>query len=79
MLISPAAVTHSTDTGRLINLKIEQTEAGKFRIRAPRNGNVAPPGYYMLFVVNGKGVPSLGKFVRVDGWSSDVEIAPHPQ
>ena len=34
---------------------------------APANGNVAPPGYYMLFIVNANGVPSVGAFVRCTG------------
>src|SRR5206468_7849925 len=29
--------------------------------------NVAPAGYYMLFLVNSSGVPSLAKWVQVDG------------
>ena len=31
----------------------------------PPNGNIAPPGYYMLFVLNTAGVPSVAKFVRL--------------
>ena len=32
---------------------------------APPNGNVAPPGYYLLFVVDEHGVPSVGSFVQL--------------
>src|SRR5690606_22087266 len=31
----------------------------------PGNANVVPPGYYMLFLIDSKGVPSIAKFVRV--------------
>jgi galactose oxidase len=31
----------------------------------PANANIAPPGHYMLFLISGKGVPSLGQIVRV--------------
>src|SRR5213075_1979394 len=31
----------------------------------PPSGNIAPPGYYMLFVLNSAGVPSVARFVFV--------------
>ena len=34
-------------------------------VTAPPNGNIAPPGYYLLFIVNSAGVPSVASFVRV--------------
>jgi galactose oxidase-like protein len=33
--------------------------------RMPASGMAAPPGPYMLFIVNGNGVPSVGKIVRL--------------
>ncbi|MGH3148579.1 MAG: galactose oxidase-like domain-containing protein, partial [Rubrobacter sp.] len=36
-------------------------------LAAPPNSNIAPPGYYMPFLVNAQGVPSVAKFVRVVG------------
>ena len=30
----------------------------------PSNRNDVPPGYYMLFIVNSQGVPSVASFVR---------------
>ena len=38
---------------------------GSLTITSPPNGNIAPPGYYMLFLLNSSGVPSLAKFVQV--------------
>src|SRR5207245_5723614 len=38
---------------------------GALTITAPPNGNVAPPGYYMLFILNSSGVPSVATFVQV--------------
>ena len=32
---------------------------------APPNGNHAPPGWYMLFLVNAAAVPSIAHWVRV--------------
>jgi hypothetical protein len=31
----------------------------------PANANLAPPGYYMLFIVNGNGVPSTAAMLRL--------------
>jgi hypothetical protein len=37
----------------------------QLQLLAPPNANIAPPGYYMLFVLNGAGVPSEAKFIQV--------------
>src|SRR5262249_52026482 len=39
--------------------------SGGLTINAPANTNYAPPGYYMLFLLNSKGVPSVAKIVQV--------------
>jgi hypothetical protein len=41
---------------------------GGLSITAPANGNAAPPGYYMLFIVNNAGVPSVAPIVQVGPW-----------
>src|SRR5678815_3072950 len=33
------------------------------------SSNIAPPGYYMLFILNGNGVPSVAKIVQIIGQS----------
>jgi Domain of unknown function (DUF1929) len=38
---------------------------GSLTVTVPSNSNVVPPGYYMLFILNNSGVPSVAKFVRV--------------
>ena len=38
--------------------------SGTLTVTAPPNGNIAPPGYYMLFLLNSSGVPSLASFVK---------------
>ncbi|MGH8067661.1 MAG: galactose oxidase-like domain-containing protein [Candidatus Entotheonellia bacterium] len=46
---------------------------GHMRVTAPPNGNVAPPGYYMLWVVDTAGRPcQVAKFVRLDYQSCTV-------
>jgi len=62
-------VTHSVNTSqRYVDLAFEVIDAGVLRAVAPLNGNHAPPGYYMLFVVDTDGVPAVAKFVQVDLW-----------
>ncbi len=39
--------------------------SGTLTVTAPPNGNVAPPGYYMVFLVNSSGVPSVAKFTQL--------------
>jgi len=39
--------------------------SGALTVTAPPNGNIAPPGYYMLFLIDSSGVPSVAKFVQL--------------
>jgi hypothetical protein len=63
-LIRPAATTHCVNTEqRYVGLDFLATNSNTITARVPGNKNLAPPGYYMLFVVNEDGVPSVGEFV----------------
>ena len=65
VLIAPGATTHATDMHqRYVPLELQQ-QSGGVDLTAPANANVAPPGYYMLFLVNSAGVPSVAKYVRI--------------
>jgi hypothetical protein len=62
--IIPGAVTHAQNwTQRANILDFTATESG-LNISLPANANEAPIGYYMLFLVNNQGVPSLAEWVR---------------
>jgi hypothetical protein len=64
-LISLGAATHAFDMGqRLLSLTF-QRGTGALTVTAPASGNLAPPGYYMLFVMNSDSVPSVAKIVKV--------------
>jgi PKD domain/Domain of unknown function (DUF1929) len=39
--------------------------SGVLNVTAPPNGNIAPPGYYLLFILNSSGVPSVAQFVQL--------------
>ncbi len=64
-LMRPASVTHGNNFEQR-NVACSFTRAsGTLTVQAPSSRNVAPPGYYMLFLVNSKGVPATARFVRV--------------
>lgn len=60
------SVTHSVNFDQRINV-LEFTSAGgdSYYVRTPANPNLAPPGFYMLFVVDGSGVPSTGRIIQI--------------
>jgi hypothetical protein len=64
-LIRPAAVTHSSDPNqRYIDLPMTVT-GNTIGLNLTSNPNLAPPGWYMLFVVGADGVPSVAQWVHV--------------
>ena len=76
-LMRPGAVTHGFDQDqRMLSLAFT-VGSGTIHVQAPGDANLAPPGYYMLFLVNSAGVPSLAPFVRVPPVGVDV-ITPTP-
>jgi hypothetical protein len=67
VLVRPGSVTHAIDMDqRLVGMTFT-AGPGELKVKSPANGNLAPPGYYMLFIVNSSGVPSVAKFVRLGG------------
>ena len=66
VLMAPAAVTHANDMSqRNVPLTATAGPAGKLTVTAPATPALAPPTYYMLFVLNDNGVPSVAKFLRL--------------
>ncbi|HKQ25394.1 MAG TPA: galactose oxidase-like domain-containing protein [Burkholderiales bacterium] len=64
-LVRPSSATHSFDQSqRFVELSLVRV-AGGLELAAPANGNLAPPGNYMLFIVNSAGVPSVSRIVRL--------------
>jgi hypothetical protein len=52
--------------------------SGALTVTAPPNGNIAPPGYYMLFILNTSGVPSVAKFVQLTAAPPDFSVSATP-
>ena len=59
------SVTHAFDAGQRANtLAVAQTPTG-VNLTAPASPNLAPPGHYLLFLLNRNGVPSEGLVVQI--------------
>jgi hypothetical protein len=64
-LLRLGSTTHAFNQNQRINfLSFAQAE-GELSIQAPVQGNLAPPGHYMLFLVDQNGVPSIGQIVKL--------------
>jgi hypothetical protein len=65
VLIRPGAVTHCFDMEqRMVGLTFTRG-AGTITLQTPPRPNVAPRGWYMLFLVSTSGVPSIASFLRL--------------
>lgn len=66
MLMRPCAVTHSNDMEqRAMRLEFEMNSSSLLDFDTPQRATWMPPGWYMLFVVNSRGVPSRGHFLHL--------------
>src|SRR3954453_9355015 len=75
-LIRPSAVTHAYNMEqRYVPLSFTR-EAGHLAVTAPANGNIAPPGFYMLVIKNAAGVPSVASWIQL--FASAVRGGPPP-
>ncbi|WP_239143675.1 galactose oxidase-like domain-containing protein [Actinoplanes philippinensis] len=64
-LVGLGDVTHSIDQGqRYVPLKYS-VNGTTLTVTGPPTGGVAPPGWYMLFVTDNAGVPSIARLVQV--------------
>jgi hypothetical protein len=65
-LVRPMAVTHSLDANqRLVDVPFVQQPDGTLQLSVTGNPNLAPPGWYMLFAVDGNNVPSVASWVHL--------------
>ena len=72
VLVAPAATTHGADySQRVVKLRVRRPLPGGIELVAPPKEAVAPPGYYMLFVLRG-GVPSVAKWVQLTASAPDA-------
>jgi FtsP/CotA-like multicopper oxidase with cupredoxin domain len=66
VLLRPGAVTHGFNQAqRSIGCAITSASSTAVQATAPPNGNVAPPGYYLLFLVDSDQIPSGGVWIKL--------------
>ena len=53
------SVTHENNMDQRICKLSFTTGADVLNVTAPSTGNICPPGHYLLFILNGSGVPSV--------------------
>jgi galactose oxidase-like protein len=64
-LIRLGSVTHAFDQNtRFVPLTFSR-RTGHIRVTAPTSPNLAPPGHYLLFILNRNGVPSEGEIIEL--------------
>ncbi len=66
--IRSGAVTHSFNQEQRINFLSFSQATGGLNVTAPPSANLAPPGFYMLFLLS-SGVPSVASIIQVDNSS----------
>src|SRR5215204_2521880 len=65
-LIRPGVTTHSFDSDqRLVDLDIVWQAGGELRASTRAHAGLAPPGWYMLFLVDDDGIPSVASWTRL--------------
>ena len=74
-LVRTPSVTHDFDQNQRFVPSSFTAGSGLLNVQAPALANLAPPGYYMLFVVDTSGVPSVASFVRLPAAYEDT-VAP---
>jgi FtsP/CotA-like multicopper oxidase with cupredoxin domain len=66
VLMRPGAVTHGFNHNqRSVGCVIDGTTATAVNATAPQDGTIAPPGHYLLFLVDHDRVPSAGAWIRL--------------
>jgi plastocyanin len=66
VLLRPGAATHGwNQSQRFIGCEITGVGAAAVQAKAPANATIAPPGWYLLFIVNNSRVPSVATWIRL--------------
>jgi len=65
VLIKSGSVTHAFNFNQRFIPAAFSAGSGSLTVTAPGDPNVAPPGHYLLFILNAQGVPSVARIVHV--------------
>jgi hypothetical protein len=77
-LIGLSSVTHGFNMGQRISRPVFSQAPGGLDVTAPLNSNKTPPGYYMLFILNSEGVPSVAKIIQIGATTPSPTPTPSP-
>jgi len=72
VFMRPGAPTHAFDMEQRMVGANFSAGSGVLNVTAPPNSQIAPPGYYMLFLLNSAGVPSVAQFVQLTPAPADI-------
>ena len=64
-LVGLSSSTHEFNMGQSFVPLAFSRSGTDLTVTVPANPNVAPPGYYMLFILNSAGVPSVAHMIRI--------------
>jgi hypothetical protein len=64
-LIRVGSVTHAFNQNQRYVPLTFTAGSGSLTVTAPANANLAPPGYYMLFIVDNNGIPSVAPILQI--------------
>ncbi len=82
VLVAPSATTHGVDMNqRHVELQVLDNFDGEgVNVLAPLSAGVAPPGHYMLFLLDETGVPSVASWIEIDPSAPDQPtLGPPPE
>lgn len=71
-LLREASVTHTNSMSQSFQSLSFTTTSTGLNVTMPANANIAPPGYYMLFILNGSGVPSTASIIQMSATAASV-------
>lgn len=60
-----SSVTHAYNQNQRLNLLSFTAIAAGLQVTAPAKAALAPPGHYMLFILDGDGAPSVAKIIKI--------------
>jgi hypothetical protein len=64
-LVRLSSVTHTDNMNQRFKRLSFAVSAGALNVTVPNDRNIVPPGHYMLFILNGNGVPSVAKVIQI--------------
>ena len=75
-LVSLGTDTHQADMSQHFVPLSFTAGSGSLSVQVPASAATAPPGYYMVFIVNGSGVPSIASIVQLKAGAPTAPGAP---